>query len=160
MKVFVPAIDEKTRTVLTTKLADHFKYTEGDDLQAVVSEVLSDRDLFTFLAVFLADDTGLKLGTMSYWDDATVNIDYGLTIDFHNPPRQTKLFTAEYFGYTPVLSEGSRLNIMFPEEYLTSDVGRFCSNAPTPKDFVAAVNAVLQDPKQYVVPLRKSGILS
>jgi len=147
MLIKVPAITQETRKGLLDKLDKHFKPEEGKDLQNVVSEILNDKDVFTFLATVLDQSHGIIVGKTGFYDDIQVDVVYGLTLDF-TVPRNTTLFTYENYGGI----RQSRLRLMscFPGY---SQYGADFDGQPSPEHFAAQVNAVLKDPDKHVVKL-------
>lgn len=109
----MPAITPETRLILTRELDKHFRSEHGEDLQAVVSEILNDKDLFTFLATFLKRGDGLSIGRMNYFDDTHVDVVYGLTIDFDRVPRTISLYS--YEDYSSLSHQHFALHDRFPD---------------------------------------------
>lgn len=144
MLVKTDILSTETRRFLEKEFKKHFKHEEGKYLDSIVSEVLNDRDIFMFLATFLQERHGLRLGNMNYFDDIGVEIHYGLALNF-NIPRRTVLFTFEEFGgiIEEHLSVGGFRIPDYKERYLFS--GR-----PTTEQFIEQVNTVLINPKPYV----------
>ena len=150
MLVKVPVLEENTRKLINSHLDRLFKHSEGTDLDSVVSEVLADRDIFAFLAAFLPKNHGLILGAMSFYDDITVYIDYGLTIDFDNLPRKTTLFSYKRFGGE------SQEDLSLGFSRIPDYENRYhFSGRPSPEEFAREVNNVLKDSKQYLVEFIK-----
>lgn len=148
MLVTNPAIGTEARKLMQSRLEEHFKFSEGDDLASVVSEVLNDRELFIFLAAYLPHEKGIGLGTMSYWDDTTVNVVYGLTIDFDKVPRKTGIFCYESLPGILQMKKIVRILNGFPD-YSQKDAVN-----PSPKEFADCVNMVLKEPERYVLDLK------
>jgi hypothetical protein len=158
-------ITPETRKSLQNSLKPHFKVKKGDNLRAVVSNVLNDKDVFAFFAAYLPKGKGLELGKLSLWDDIRVNIPYGLIFNVETVryehlgskeiiPRKVQLYSYHEFGCRRFdnLTIGS-----YFDNY--SRYGTDFKGYPTPKAFVENVNKVLQNPKDHlvVVPLdRKS----
>jgi len=150
MLVKQEVIGSEARKYLQEQLESQFPELEhGEGLDSVVSEVLNDKDLFIFLAQNLPEGKGLRLGSGSFWDDTTVYVHYGLTIDFKNTPRKTKLYAFNSFqlhGFNPY---DFGLYSSFPRHHFRDDIISF----PTSESFVADVNQVLKNPKPFLIDL-------
>lgn len=138
------ALEEETRDYLVDRLDKSFTYKEGNDLNSIINEVLNDRDIFTFLAIFSERGSGLRLGHISYFDDAILYTHYGLVLDFDKIPRRTKLFSFESFDE---LGFGKQDNLMFG----FGIGGR--GDRPSPDYFLRQVNHVLKNPEPYLLKL-------
>jgi len=149
MKISVPVIGSDARAYLNSQLDKNFQKPNGEDLDAVVSEVLKDRDVFTFLAHFSKRGEGLRLGQFSFFDDIRVMVDYGLVLEFDRLPRQTKLFT--YETVNDIEQNNLELGSGFGDykQKFSGDVHGF----PTPQRFAEEVNRTLLEPTGYLVEL-------
>ena len=79
MLIKVPAVKEETKKKLIKSLDSVFKNSrERAGLQAVVQEVLNDRNIFMWLVAFARYGQGIVLGKMSYWNEGLVVVPYGL----------------------------------------------------------------------------------
>jgi len=141
MLVKAPVIDDEARKHINRALEKVFTHKEGEDLDAVVSEVLNDRDIFLYFLTHLRKGQGIELGSMSYWDDAHVDLCYGLAMNYRTEPPKLSLFTYEILGgRTGDLGVYSH----FPTFLLK---GTDCQ-IPTAKRFADEVNLVLKSIKQ------------
>ncbi len=141
------AIGKEARDYLHSHIEGHFKYEEGNDLRAVIREVLRDRDIFTFLALHSERGQGLRLGNVSYWDDTRVYIHYGLTLNFDELPRHTALYNFESWYDNDKIGEQMDLRLGWG---ISLGEG---AEPPSPEDFVAQVNFALANPKSYLIKL-------
>ena len=145
MLIKVPAIKDSTRVTINAALAEHFKKPkDGADLTSVIHEVLNDRDLFEYLAAFLPQNKGLKMGDYEYYDDIRVDVIYGLAIPFNQLPRKTQLFKLEQFGGS------TDFGISF-------DLPRFgdrdLRGYPSAGAFADSLNSVLSNPKEHIIDI-------
>lgn len=134
-------IEEDTLRYFQENFDKSFQYKEGGDLQSVIDEVLHDRNIFTFFALYFEPRQGLELGSTNYWDDITVEEHYGLILDF-NTPRRLKLF-----NYNAVRPSFSKRNI---EVYLGYGVHN-TEGRLTPETFIQQVNDALRNPKEHLI---------
>ena len=135
-----PVITKQTKAYFTICFDKYLpKGKSGATLQDVVAEVLHDRNLFTFLAAFLPQNHGLILGKTRFYNDIAVQVTYGLTVDFDELPRQTRLFTFETYG--SFMQKDLHLGAGFPSNL--TEKYRF-EGYPTPEEFAQSVNTVLQ----------------
>ena len=149
MKITIPVISSDARASLNSQLEKNFQKPNGEDLDAVVSEVLKDRDVFTFLAHFSLRGQGLRLGQFSFFDDINVMVHYGLVLDADIVPRETKLFT--YETVNDFEQDNLELGPGFGDykQKFSNDVRDF----PTPQRFAEEVNRTLLKPTSYLVKL-------
>ena len=151
MLVKTEAITHETRTHIRSALDRIFTHKEEGDLDSVVSEVLNDRDVFLYLMTHLKKFQGVELGRMSYWDDARVEVPYGLTINYVGEPPRTVLF-----AYTLVNgrhAEELRFYDIMPK-HLVEGRGEDVCGIPKPENFAGVVNVVLQNiEKESIIDL-------
>ncbi len=138
MLVSKPVIYSETREVLEEHLRNHFQTPEGIDLDAVVAEILHDKDLFTFLAIHLDEEKGLYLGSMRYDCDEIIPVHYGLTLDF-KVPRKSQIF---YYRDKSIERQ---------EKISLCDIVPHHQGCPSPKQFITQINNVLKNPKDYLI---------
>lgn len=150
MEIVVPAITDETRKILQASLDKTFSAPQGSDLDAVVTEVLHDQQLFTYLAAYLPNDHGIYVDCSTFWDDTTVHHVYGLTLDNTGIPRHTALFSCQL--------------VLPPSGFLVQKpfLARRLSlrdNNPTPSAFCQSVNYALSMGRRRCVPLTYEGLL-
>jgi hypothetical protein len=147
-------IGDEALKVLEGDLGNYFgNVKDGKDLDSVVAEILSDRSLFTFLAINLEEGKGLRLDYCEGFDNIAFYKHYGLTLDF-NVPRKIKMFGFESlnfgcFAYEQSIKNTLELWSSFP--YKNDE--RLEISRPSVEDFCRDVNMTLQDPRSYVVQL-------
>ena len=144
MIVSVPAITSETRGSLQKYLGEHFskQRTEGADLNAVISEILNDKDIHCLLSTFLPKGNGLSVGHVDHWDDITVYVNYGFVFDTDSPPRKVQLYTYENFAGD--LFRDLTFSSSFPESF---------ASRPKPEDFAEEVNKALVNYKERIINL-------
>ncbi|MDO8508950.1 MAG: hypothetical protein Q7S27_04670 [Nanoarchaeota archaeon] len=147
MLVKKPVIEKDLRKTLNSNIDYKFRYKEGDNLESAIKEVLADRDIFTFFALFFKPRQGLKLGSMGYLDDSVrVEQHYGLMLDFENLPRRLKLFMYE-------TTSPSYPNREIEVNYVWDlNNGERQLNVET---FIEQVNETLRYPRKYLVELNE-----
>ena len=100
MRVDVPVIDNEARDYMNEQMRGVFVAEGETGLQEVAAEILNDEGLHHFLLTHLPNGHGLKLGSMSFFEDLSFDVPYGLTIKFEQLPRQTKFFYyVEFLGH-------------------------------------------------------------
>lgn len=153
MQIIKPAISDQTRASLMKEVGKIFvKTQEGVGLDAVVSEVLSDKDLFIFLAAFLPTSCGLKLGELHYYSQssARITLKYGVTVDFETVPRKTKLFAQDAYRDGFPVSEKAYFFDRFLE---LQGSNNFFDFVPSGEQFAETLNYILRNPSPYVMEL-------
>ena len=133
------AITKETREYMNGLLDKVFEFKNGESLDDVLLEVLHDRDVFLYLLNTLAKGQGIELGRMSYWDDISVGVPYGLTIDYDEGlhPR-TALFSYEQVGGR--VGNLALSPVFFPK----SSHSYTYDGIPTPEHFAELVNHALR----------------
>jgi hypothetical protein len=154
------ALNPKTRENLVELTASHFKFEQGNKLNNVISEVLSDKDLFLYMALKSITDSGIILGRMSYFDDIAVQVPYGITYDFKNP--QLNIFTFDFcaHGSAEKPIETLRLYKNLPsKKSMGVNTEETYSDYPTVDSFIDSLNRILQkdikEQKPYWVDFNK-----
>ena len=151
------AINDKTRENLRKLVKPFFEVKQGTELNNVISEILSDKDLFLYMAT-CSKDSGIILGRMNYFDDIKVEVPYGIMYDFENP--SLNLFTFESFGQPkkPIKTLRS-LKVLPVKKSMGIDTAEHYSNYPTVESFVNSLNTILQrkvkDQKGFWVDFNK-----
>lgn len=148
-------LSRKTRGLLEQKFRAYFNRGQGDDLNSAVQDVLSNRDIFSFLAAFLPDGQGLPLGKLELDSPSGLHIHYGLTINsnthWRDLPRKTFMYNyqspskhAGFYKEKSSLIFGEGLNL-YPDA-----VAR---EYPTPEAFLRNVNFALQGFNERLIML-------
>ena len=109
------------------------KYEERS-LASVIEETLNHRQLFEILSLHLEDTEGLPLGRYNYWDDAQVEVKYGLAIKKFGNVKRTTLYAQECIGGW-LVGELELHSILSGDGDMTD-----ISGYPTPESFRATVN--------------------
>lgn len=160
-----PVINQDTRNSLKKRLEDHFQYEEGTDLDSAVKEILNDKDVFLFLATYFNKNQGLYLGAMSYFDDATVNVHFGLILDWKPYKLKTqKLKIFSFHDSARSLVYGRKrhhvskddmahfyLSDEIPSHVMLGDSKVLLNNYPPVEWFASRVNEVLQKPEENYI---------
>ena len=153
MLIQVPAINDESRKIMRGHIEKEFKFKQGRELDDVVSEVLNDKDLFMFLAMFLPTNKGIQLGSTSYWDDIHVDVFYGLTLNFNQTTRKTHLF---FYDSVSSVSEMEQMNLTTSFSFPYDKSSRYISDFrgwPTGEEFANEVNSALRNPKERLIKL-------
>jgi len=139
-------ITPKTRASLQREWKETCGAKSKNKLQAAVSGVLNDKDVFAFLASYLPAGNGLSLGVIPFFDDIQVNAYYGLIFDADRTPRGVKLFYYEDYG-----------DERFRHLGLTSHFPYCTGGNPSPEQFLESVNRALQNHQANIaaIPLEK-----
>ena len=140
------AINEKTRDKIR-KSIDNFieKPKQGTGLNNAISEILSDKDLFLYMATHSTKDSGIILGRMNYFDDIAVQVPYGITYDFEHP--SLNIFTFDFcaFGSAEKPIETLELHkYLPPKKAMGVNTETNYSDYPTVDSFVNSLNTILQ----------------
>ena len=138
------AINDKTRENIVQLTNRFFESKQGTELNDVISEVLSDKDLFLYMATNSIKDSGIILGRMEYFDDISVQVPYGITYNFENPSLNifTFEFCAHYSAEKPV--KILELHKILPSKKSTGISTHLnYSDYPTVDEFVNSLNRVL-----------------
>ncbi len=135
-------IEPDTRKYFEESFDKSFQYKEGSDLEHVIDEVLHDKNIFTYFALYFKAREGLKLGETSYWDDIRVHCPYGLIMDFDHIPRQLKIFNYEV------------TSPKYPKRNIEVTLGysiRRKDNEISPEFFIRQVNDALKEPNRHLI---------
>ena len=155
------AINDKTRGKIR-KFVDNFlgEPKQGTRLSDVISEILSDKDLFLYMAIHSIKDSGIILGRMSYFNDISVQVPYGITYDFKNT--SLNIFTFDFcaFGSEKKPMETLKLYKHLPSKRsMGVNTEENYSDYPTVDSFLNSLNRILQkeieDQKPYWVDFNK-----
>ena len=122
----------KTRKELESRIARLFPSPKPEEhsLHSVVEEALASRELFKVLSLHLNDTDGLPLDSYIYWDDASIEVEYGLAIRRRNGVKGTTLYHQMCIG------DGLVDELTFSSPFYAKDINRTeISNYPTPENF-------------------------
>jgi hypothetical protein len=139
------AISDKTRGNLVKLVSPLFKFEKGNELNQVISEVLSDKDLFLYMATHSIKNSGIILGRMSYFDDISVEVPYGITYDFKNP--SLNIFTFDFCAFREAKKPIETLNLyksLPSKRSMGINTEENYSNYPTVNSFLTSLNDILQ----------------
>jgi len=143
-------IYEPVRKKIENFLNETFKSKDGKSLDSAFSNILNDRDLNLFLMSNLPENEGILIGKTSYYSDTAVNLLYGLTVDFDEIPRRSKLFVLKEINYS-----GRKISCRnyssFPDIY---NKEYHFKGWLSKEDFVKEVNSALFSPKDYIINLK------
>lgn len=142
LKVIMQIITPKTRVCLQREWKKTCGAKSRSRLQAAVSGVLNDKDVFAFLASYLPPGKGLNIGNIPFFDDIQVNAYYGLIFDADRAPRGVKLFYYEDYG-----------DERYRNLILTSHFPDCTGSNPSPEQFLESVNRALQSPQANIVAI-------
>lgn len=140
------AINDVTRKKIRGFTDKYFgKPKQGTGLNDIIYEVLSDKDLFLYMATHSIEDSGIILGRMNYFDDIAVQVPYGIAYDFKNP--QLNIFTFDFcaFGTAKKPIESLRLLKSLPsKKSMGVNTEESYSDYPTVDYFLNSLNNILQ----------------
>lgn len=140
------AINDKTREKIKSFTDKFFeKPKQGTGLDGIISKILSDKDLFLYMATHSIENSGIILGRMNYFDDINVEVPYGITYDFKNP--SLNIFTFDFcaFGSAEKPVETLKLYKYLPSKRLMGvNTEENYSDYPTIDSFLDSLNRILQ----------------
>ena len=148
------AINDKTREKIRNSIDNFFvKPKQGKGLDAVISEVLSDKDLFLYMATHSIPYSGIILGQMNYFDDIAVQVPYGITYDFKHPSLNIFTFDFYAFGSAEKPIETLELYKSLPSKRsMGVNTEENYSDYPTIDSFLTSLNNILQKDTKEQTP--------
>ena len=140
------AINDKTRKKLIKSVKPFFKTAkQGTELNNVISEILTDKDLFLYMATHSIKDSGIILGRMEYFDDIRVGVPYGITYNFENPSLNIFTFKVIQGSQVEEPIKTLKLSKILPsKKSMGLDTAEHYSHYPNVNYFVNSLNSILQ----------------
>lgn len=129
----------------------------------MISEILSDKDLFMYMATHSIPDSGIVLGRMNYFDDIRMEVPYGISYNYKNP--SLGIFTFEFAPAScgekiPMETLKSGLKVLPSKKGMGVGTYETFSNYPSVDNFVKSLNSVLEsgveEQKLYWIDFNKS----
>ncbi|MEN9626530.1 MAG: hypothetical protein RL557_858 [archaeon] len=149
MLIVQSAIDSELRTFLETDLSARFRFEEGRDLDVAIKEILSNRDIFSFLTIHLPERHGLRLGNVGYYDGERVYHNYGLTIG-REVPRKTVLYSCESLGIECYYDDRAKQTMQFSDHLPRLDF-TYVNGYPSPMEFCTKIKKSFIDFQRYLI---------